>query len=88
MTSVPKPLKFMRQHYGTMKQIYEKIKDDNVKKECADVISVLAMTMGEGRECLKYRLLSEMEQIKDWGHEYVRYVCSYSSWKRNLSPFL
>lgn len=57
-----------------MKQIYDNLKNENIKKECADVISVLAMTMGEGRECLKYRLLSEMEQIKDWGHEYVRQV--------------
>lgn len=74
MTSVPKPLKFMKPHYNTMKEIYDKIKQEDVKKECADIISVLAMTMGEGRECLKYRLLSELEQIKDWGHEYVRHL--------------
>lgn len=74
MTSVPKPLKFMKPHYNTMKQVYEKIKDVEVKKECADIISVLAMTMGEGRECLKYRLLSHLEQIREWGHEYVRHL--------------
>ncbi|KAJ8942478.1 hypothetical protein NQ318_017772 [Aromia moschata] len=50
MTSVPKPLKFMGPHYQTMKEVYEKITDLNVKKVCADIISVLAMTMGEGRE--------------------------------------
>ena len=27
MTSVPKPLKFLRVHYDTLKEIYEKIKD-------------------------------------------------------------
>lgn len=64
----------MKPHYNTMKEIYEKITDIDVKKECADIISVLAMTMGDGRECLKYRLLSELEQIKDWGHEYVRHL--------------
>ncbi|KAF7287448.1 regulatory particle non-ATPase 1 [Rhynchophorus ferrugineus] len=74
MTSVPKPLKFMRPHYDTMKQVYEKITNPNVKKVCADVVSVLAMTMGEGRECLKYRLLSELNQIGEWGHEYVRHL--------------
>lgn len=74
MTSVPKPLKFMKPHYATMKQVYDKIKEEDVKKECADIISVLAMTMGDGRECLKYRLLSDLEQIKDWGHEYVRHL--------------
>lgn len=72
MTSVPKPLKFMKPHYDTMKQVYEKIKDADVKKLCADIISVLAMTMAEGRECLKYRLYSDLDKIGEWGHEYVR----------------
>lgn len=72
MTSVPKPLKFMKPHYDTMKQIHEKITDAPVKKVCADIISVLAMTMGEGRDCLKYRLLSDLDKIGEWGHEYVR----------------
>lgn len=74
MTSVPKPLKFMKPHYGTMKEIYDKLIDshEEVKKVCADVISVLAMTMGEKRECLKYRLFSDLNNIGEWGHEYIR----------------
>ncbi|KRT80458.1 hypothetical protein AMK59_7583 [Oryctes borbonicus] len=74
MTSVPKPLKFMKPHYGTMKQVYEKIVDVDIKRECADVLSVLAMTMGEGRECLQYRLQSDLTRIGEWGHEYVRHL--------------
>lgn len=74
MTSVPKPLKFMRQHYDTMKKIYEKMKDPITKAFCADVISVLAMTMSEERECLKYRLLGSQSEVGDWGHEYVRHL--------------
>jgi len=31
MTSVPKPLKFLRPHYDTLKQVYEKISDDKTK---------------------------------------------------------
>lgn len=73
MTSVPKPLKFMKPHYGSMKEAYEKLQPD-VQKVCADVISVLAMTMGDGRESLKYRLLSDLNQIGEWGHEYVRHL--------------
>ena len=94
MTSVPKPLKFMRPHYQTMKvhtfliifllpfllmcfiftqDIYEKFaSSDPSKKFCADIVSVLAMTMSEERECLKYRLLGKREEVGDWGHEYVR----------------
>ncbi|CAG9770682.1 unnamed protein product [Ceutorhynchus assimilis] len=74
MTSVPKPLKFMRPHYDTMKQVYDKIKNPEVQRVCADIISVLAMTLGDGRECLKYRLLSDLDKIGEWGHEYVRHL--------------
>lgn len=72
MTSVPKPLKFMRPHYDTMKEIYTKIQDPKTKEFCADVVSVLAMTMSDNRDCLKYRLLGSQCEIGDWGHEYVR----------------
>lgn len=74
MTSVPKPLKFMRPHYATMKEIYSNLKQAEVMKLCADIVSVLAMTMGEKRECLKYRLLADLDQIGEWGHEYVRHL--------------
>ncbi|KAK8743712.1 hypothetical protein OTU49_001226 [Cherax quadricarinatus] len=74
MTSVPKPLKFMRLHYQAMKDIYEKIKDSKLKKFTADIVSVLAMTMSEERECLKYRLLGQRGEVGDWGHEYVRHL--------------
>lgn len=80
MTSVPKPLKFMRPHYDTMKEIHiklQKSQDISVQKMCAEVISVLAMTMGTGKDCLVYRLMCD-EKVKssigDWGHEYVRHL--------------
>ena len=57
MTSVPKPLKFLRPHYATLKATLAGAKAN--KAALADVLSVLAMTMAaEGsRESLKYRLL-------------------------------
>jgi len=75
MTSVPKPLKFMIPHFDAMKAGHEKM-DGEVKKQCADVVSVLAMTMSETRECLKYKLLGRCntEEIDLWGHEYVRHL--------------
>jgi len=76
MTSVPKPLKFLRPHFDTLKQVYAKITDKETKGFCADVISVLSMTMSESRECLKFRLLGSVEDIGSWGHEYVRHLAS------------
>lgn len=47
--------------------------------DLADVLSVLAMTMGkEGeRESLKYKLEASKEPVGSWGHEYVRYVLNF-----------
>lgn len=58
MTSVPKPLKFLRSHYQEMKDLYEKIPDQNRNKPAlADIISVMAITSGKegGRESLHFR---------------------------------
>jgi len=76
MTSVPKPLKFMIPHFDAMKQACDKMSTGPVKTQCADVVSVLAMTMSEERECLKYKLMGNMktEEIELWGHEYVRHL--------------
>uniref|UniRef100_A0A3B4FXR5 26S proteasome non-ATPase regulatory subunit 2 n=1 Tax=Pundamilia nyererei TaxID=303518 RepID=A0A3B4FXR5_9CICH len=74
MTSVPKPLKFLRPHYGKLKEIYEGMAPGENKRFCADVVSVLAMTMSGERECLKYRLVGSQEELASWGHEYVRHL--------------
>ncbi|XP_078333665.1 26S proteasome non-ATPase regulatory subunit 2-like [Crassostrea virginica] len=74
MTSVPKPLKFLRPHYDSLKEVHENIKDAETKRFCADIISVLGMTMSDGRESLKYRLMGSKEEIGSWGHEYVRHL--------------
>eukprot|EP00304_Pavlova_gyrans_P002895 CAMPEP_0206057206 /NCGR_PEP_ID=MMETSP1466-20131121/43897_1 /ASSEMBLY_ACC=CAM_ASM_001126 /TAXON_ID=44452 /ORGANISM="Pavlova gyrans, Strain CCMP608" /LENGTH=927 /DNA_ID=CAMNT_0053432475 /DNA_START=81 /DNA_END=2864 /DNA_ORIENTATION=+ len=74
MTSVPKPLKFLRPHFGTLKTAFEGSSDATNKKLLADILSVLAMTMGaEGeRESLKFKLHGHVDDIGTWGHEYVR----------------
>jgi 26S proteasome regulatory subunit N1 len=74
MTSVPKPLKFLRASYESLKQSYEKINDVETKSMCADIISVLGMTISDKRECLKYRFLSSKDEVGSWGHEYVRHL--------------
>lgn len=74
MTSVPKPLKFLRPHFSTLKQVYDKIQDAETKRFCADIVSVLGMTMSDSRDCLKFRQLGSKEEIGSWGHEYVRHL--------------
>uniref|UniRef100_A0A9J8BFM1 26S proteasome non-ATPase regulatory subunit 2 n=1 Tax=Cyprinus carpio carpio TaxID=630221 RepID=A0A9J8BFM1_CYPCA len=74
MTSVPKPLKFLRPHYAKLKDICQNMSPGENKHFCADVVSVLAMTMSSERECLKYRLQGSQEELASWGHEYVRHL--------------
>ena len=62
----------MRPHFETMKTIQGNLTDAKVKGTCADIVSVLAMTMSDKRECLKYKLMGFSNDVGDWGHEYVR----------------
>jgi len=76
MTAVPKPLKFLRPHYETMKQLYEDWPSGDDKTSLADVLSVIGMTYSDEdcQDTLKYRLLAPTEDISSWGHEYVRHL--------------
>lgn len=56
MTSVPKPLKFLRPHFAVLKDLYTDIQKENFPNEndrlelrarLADVLAVLAMTLGK-----------------------------------------
>lgn len=56
MTSVPKPLKFLRPHFGSLKTLYLSLEvstDDSLefRARLADVVAVLAMTMSKPGEC-------------------------------------
>ncbi|KAK6748810.1 hypothetical protein RB195_001437 [Necator americanus] len=84
MTSVPKPLKFMRPHYAKMKGVFEKMQPGPTKNLCADVISVLAMCSDEKSDCINFRMKGMHEPIGDWGHEYVRHLAMEMSeeWKQ------
>ena len=62
MTSVPKPLKFLRPHFPELKNLHVALVEDSdvdsdheytlLRARLADVLSVLAMTLGDGGEFL------------------------------------
>ncbi|KAJ3032270.1 proteasome regulatory particle base subunit [Rhizophlyctis rosea] len=76
MTAVPKPLKFLRPHYQTLKDTYELWQEGDDKRFLADILSVLSMSYAEegARDSLRYRLLGAKEPAGSWGHEYVRHL--------------
>ena len=86
MTSVPKPLKFLRPHYPELKTLYESWKHASADKSLfAEILSVLAMTYSDNgqRETLHFRLeanhVASSGKSEDpglWGHEYMRHLAS------------
>ncbi|KAJ2842069.1 proteasome regulatory particle base subunit, partial [Coemansia brasiliensis] len=78
MTSVPKPLKFLKPHHATLTELYEKWSDAQNKLALASILSLLGMVYDKenNRSCLKYRLLAGYENgaVSEWGHEYVRHL--------------
>jgi len=47
MTSIPKPLKYLRNKYNDLKAAHLAIKNEKIKRDLADIISILAMTITE-----------------------------------------
>lgn len=78
MTSVPKPLKFLRVHYPALEAHYKTLSDSDLKRFFSDVLSILATTyQKEGeRQVLKYRLEGTKGPgvLSSWGHEYIRNI--------------
>ncbi|TAQ85936.1 hypothetical protein B7494_g5747 [Chlorociboria aeruginascens] len=76
MTAVPKPLKFLRPHYGPMIKLYEQWPAGDDKTSLADVLSVIGMTFSDEdrQDTLKFRLLAPTVDIGSWGHEYTRHL--------------
>ncbi|KAG0345514.1 proteasome regulatory particle base subunit [Podila humilis] len=75
MTSVPKPLKYLRPLYQDMVAIHESWAETADKAFLADILSILAMTYDDDKlDTLKYRQLGSKNEIGSWGHEYVRHL--------------
>ena len=87
MTSIPRPLKFIRSHFSEIKDFYEKFvpateKDKYYKLMLSDLISVILHVVSEKDEegneltMLSYVLSGTRKDITSWGIEYVRSLCS------------
>jgi len=91
MTSVPKPLKFLKDHFTELQEAHEKMSTEQSEARAilSDILSVLAMAV-EDKEghCLEYRLSGSNEKISSFGHPYIRRLCSQlpDKWSSLTSP--
>ena len=73
MTSVPKPLKLLREFYTRLEEAYEAMPTSPGKTVLADILSVQAMAMEDKEQkILRYRLKGSQEKISSFGHPYIR----------------
>ncbi|RQX72707.1 proteasome 26S regulatory subunit [Toxoplasma gondii CAST] len=74
MTSVPKPLKFLRPHIPVLIAHYHRLApDDKIKPDFAMVLAVLCTTCGDGqRRSLHFCLEGGCRDIASWGFEFLR----------------
>ncbi|GHJ86083.1 hypothetical protein NliqN6_2485 [Naganishia liquefaciens] len=87
MTSVPKPLKFLRPRFGEMVEVWEGWEEGEAKSLLASIISVLAMTYSDNgqRDTLHYRIVSNSSETPgEWGNEYVRHLAAELGEEYNL----
>jgi len=74
MTSVPKPLKYLRNFYPSLKKAYDRLRREDVKVPFAEILSVLALAgaTAVSRDCLEFCVKGSVNNPGEWGHEYVR----------------
>jgi len=73
MTSVPKPFKFLKSHYQTLTDHFNKLPDGDYKKLYADFLSALSMIFAEKgeRRSLFYLLNGTNKDFTTWGNGFV-----------------
>jgi 26S proteasome regulatory subunit N1 len=78
MTSVPKPLKFLRPHFERLIALQEAMMPSEERKFLCDILSVIAMSTGDPKKrlTLYYRLRGSIEPLESWGHDYVRHLAA------------
>lgn len=76
MTSIPKPLKFLRLHYDTLKEFYLKNYDNTTNEfryNLSDLLAVLVMVVSNTEDTLLYWVLKgNRKNLCDWGLEFIR----------------
>ena len=75
MSSVPKPLKFMTPLYEKLVETYNNYKsEDRFKRQLANLCSVIGMVAAkdDSNDMLEYCLKGELNELHQWGHEYLR----------------
>ena len=75
MTSIPRPLKFFREHYEALREYYLtlEVTDTLIKPILGNLLSILVLVAKEPKETiLSYIIGNNLKTYGDWGQEYIR----------------
>lgn len=76
MTSIPRPLKFLRLHYDELKEYVAKLngqQDQDFKHSLIDLLAVLVMVAPNATEnSLSFVLAGSKQNLTQWGLEFIR----------------
>lgn len=79
MTSIPKPFKFIKPHYGTLVKFHENCNNTELENALAEFISVISMSMADPYDSHSLRYLLKLGRsvcdsgdFVSWGQEYLQ----------------
>lgn len=72
MTSIPKPLKYVRNHYDRLKEEYNKEESSKRKALLGNLLSILVLVAKSDDTSLKYILENNITDYACWGQELIR----------------
>jgi 26S proteasome regulatory subunit N1 len=76
MTSIPRPLKFLRLHYEALKDYESKLTDsDKFRPHLRDLLAVLVMVTPNTTDTTLQWVLLGSKNITEWGTEFIRFLC-------------
>jgi 26S proteasome regulatory subunit N1 len=74
MSSIPRPLKFLRLHYDSIKRLYDSLDQyDTFKLLLADFLAILTIVTANTTEtCLGFVSKGTRKDLHTWGQEFMR----------------
>ena len=85
--TLAKTTKFIRPFLEELKMFHERLEKNETQMKLADVLSLLVMTSGEKQESLKFKMMGHIDDLEQWGHEYVQNLTGeiVVEWQKNIN---
>ena len=66
-TSIPKEIKFLKSHYKTIVEVYQRLQESEIKKHLADFLSYVSISLEENYERSAFKYFQDGTKSLDLG---------------------